>query len=87
MAFVEMPGCGRQAKGTKRPYAPDAQDEFLVEAHLAPTYVQDVRDRPVCVAVLRHVRVEQQDRHAADLGDPDRDRQIAVGQLDGDRQG
>ena len=33
------------------------------------------------------VRVEQQDRDAADLGEPDRDRQVAPGQLDGDRQG
>ena len=53
--------------------AADAEDELLVEPHLAAADVQDVGDRPVGVVVLGHVRVEQQDRHAADLGDPDRD--------------
>ena len=82
VALVEVPDRRREAEGADRPDAADAQDELLVEAHLAAADVQDVRDRPVVVGVLRQVRVEQQDRHAADLGEPDRDRQVAPGQLD-----
>ncbi len=62
------------------------EDELLVEAHLAAADVQDVGDRPVRVGVLGQVRVEQQDRHAPDLGEPHGDRQVAPGQLDGHRQ-
>ena len=36
--------------------------------------------------VLRPVRVEQEDGHAPDLGQPDRDGQVAPRQLDGDGQ-
>ena len=70
---------GREPERADRPDAADAEHELLVEAHLAAADVQDVGDRPVGVGVLRHVRVEQQDRHAADLGEPDRDRQVAPG--------
>ena len=66
--------------------AADAQDQLLVEAHLAAADVEDVRDRPVRVVVVGDVRVQQQDRHAADLGQPDGGVQVAAGQLDGDRQ-
>ena len=88
VALVEMPDRRRQAECPDRAHAADAEHELLVEPHLAAANVQDVRDRPVRVGVLREIGVEQQDRDPSDLGDPDRDRQVAPGQLDrhGQRQ-
>ena len=81
-----MPDRRRRPERPDRADAADAEHELLVEAHLAAADVQDVGDRPVGVVVLGQVRVEQQDRDAADLGDPDGDGQVATGQLDGHRQ-
>ena len=64
---------GVDAERPQRPDAADAEHELLVEPHLAAADVEDVGDRAVGVVVLGHVGVEQQHRHAADLGDPDRD--------------
>ncbi len=85
--LVEMPDGGGETERPDGPHAADAQDQLLVEAHLTTADVQDVGDRPVGFRVLRHIRIEQEDRHPADLGDPDRDEQVASGQLDGHRQG
>ena len=86
VALVEVPDRRRQPERPERANAADAQDELLVEPHLAAADVQDVGDRAVVVGVLRRVGVEQEDRHAADLGQPDGDDQVAAGQLDGDGQ-
>ena len=72
---------GVEAERPERPDAADAQDQLLVEAHLAAADVQDVRDRAVRVVVVGDVRVQQQDRHAADLDEPHGGVQIAAGQL------
>ena len=82
MALVEVPDGRLEPERADRPDAADPEHQLLVEAHLAPADVQDVRDRPVGVGVLGHVGVEQQDRDAPDLRDPDGDRQVATGQLD-----
>ena len=71
VALVEVPDRGIEAQRPQRPDAADAQDELLVEPHLAAADVQDVGDRAVGVVVVGDVRVEQQDGHPADLGDPD----------------
>ena len=84
--FVEVPDRRVQPQGPERPHAADAQDDLLVQPHLATADVQDVGDRPVGIRVLGAVRVEQQDRHPADLGEPDGHGQVAPGQLHGDRQ-
>ena len=86
VALVEVPDRRRQPERPDRPDAADAEHELLVQAHLAAADVQDVGDRPVRVVVLGQVRVEQQDRDAPDLGQPDRDGEVATGQLDGDGQ-
>ena len=86
VAFVEVPDRRREPERADRPHAADAEHELLVEAHLAAADVQDVGDRAVLLRVLGHVRVEQQDRHAADLGEPDGDRELAVGERDAHRQ-
>ena len=77
---------GVRSELAQRPHAADAQDELLVEAHLAAADVQDVGDRAVRVVVVGDVGVEQQDRHAADLGHPHGGVQVAAGQRDADRQ-
>ena len=86
VALVEMPDRRRQRERPDRPDAADAEDELLVQPHLATADVEDVRDRPVLDGVLGDVGVEQQDRHAADLGKPDRHGQVAPGKLDPDGQ-
>ena len=86
VALVQVPDRGRQAQRPDRADAADAQDELLVQPHLPSADVQDVGDRPVGVGILRHVRVEEQHRDPADLGDPDRHEQVPPGQLDRDRQ-
>ena len=73
---------GLDAEGPDRPGPADAEDELLVQPHLAAADVQDVADRPVGVVVLGHVRVEQEHGHPPDLDEPDRDRQRPAGQLD-----
>ena len=73
MALVQVPDGRGDAERAERAHPADAQDELLVEAHLAAADVEDVRDRPVGLGVLRDVGVEQEDRDPADLGDPDGD--------------
>ncbi len=78
---------GREVELAQRADAADAEDELLVEAHLAAADVEDVGDRAVRVVVVGDVGVEQQDRHPADLGDPDGGVQVAAGErhADGER--
>ena len=80
MALVEVPDRRLEAEGPDRPDAADAEDQLLVEPHLAAADVQDVGDRAVRLVVLGQVGVEQQDRHPPDLGEPDRDGQVAARQ-------
>ncbi len=86
MALVEVPDGRGEAERPDRPDAADAQDELLVQAHLAAADVQDVGDRSVLDGVLGDVGVEEEDRHATDLRQPDGDRQHAPGQLQVDCQ-
>ena len=86
VALVEVPDRGRDAQRPQRAHAADAQHQLLVEAHLAAADVEDVGDRAVRVVVVGQVRVQQQDRHPADLRDPHGGEQVAAGQLDADRQ-
>ena len=78
--------CGSILQRAQRADAADAKDHLLVQAHLAAAHVQDVGDRPVGRVVVGNVRVEQQQRHAADLGEPHRAPHRAAGHLDADRQ-
>ena len=87
MALVQVPDRRREPQLPDRPDPADAEDELLVEAHLAPAYVQDVGDRAVGLGVLRQVRVEQEDGDAPDLCQPDRDMEVAAGQFDLHHQG
>ena len=50
VALVEVPDGRRDAERPERPHAADAQDELLVQPHLAAADVQDVGDRPVGAA-------------------------------------
>ena len=84
MALVEVPDRRRDAELAQRAHAADAEDELLVEPHLAAADVEDVGDRAVGVVVVGDVGVEQQDRHPADLGDPDGGVQVAAGERDAD---
>ncbi len=76
----------RDAQCAQRPDAADAQDQLLVEPHLPSADVEDVGDRAVRVVVAGVVRVEQEDRHAAHLEQPDGGVDHPAGQLDRDGQ-
>ena len=56
VALVEVPDRRRQAEGPDRAHAADAEDQLLVQAHLAAADVQDVGDRAVRDGVLRRRR-------------------------------
>ncbi len=80
---AEWPSLRCQTAGARpecpdRPDAADAEDQLLVEPHLATAHVQDVGDRTVRLEVLGQVGVEEQHRHPADLGQPDRHVEFAV---------
>ena len=62
VALVEVPDRGRDAQRAQGAHAADAQDELLVEAHLAAAHVEDVADGSVALVVLGHVRVQQEQR-------------------------
>ena len=81
VTFIEVPDSRVDAQRAQSAHATHAQHDLLVQAHLAPTHVQDVRDRPVGVVVVRNVRIEQQQRHPADLGQPNRAPDRPAGQL------
>ena len=67
VALVEVPDRGGEPEGADGPDPADTKDELLVSAHLAAGRYEDVRDRLVELGVFGKVRVEQQDRHAADV--------------------
>ena len=82
---------GRGRAGDARPHAEgadaaDAEEELLAQPVLGVAAVEPVGDVAVVGAVLLDVGVEQQQRHAADLGDEDPGDELgAVGQRDGRR--
>ncbi len=86
VALVQVPDGRLEPECADRANAADAEDQLLVEAHLAAADIQHVRDRAVRVRVGGHVRVEQEHRHAANLRQPDGGGHVAPGDLDDHRQ-
>ena len=81
-----MPGDG--AVGPHRPHPADAQQQFLAQPVVAAAAVEPVGHLAQVRVVLLDVGVEQQQRHPADLRDPDlRGEHRAVGQADPDPHG
>ncbi len=62
---------GDAAVGAHGAHAADAEQHLLLQPVLAAAAVEPVGDLALGGAVLLDVGVEQQQRHAADLGDPD----------------
>ena len=87
---VEHLGLGRAgdpAEGAERADTADAEQELLVQPVLAGAAVQPVGHLAEVVGVLLDVGVEQQQRHPADIGDPDPgDHLGATGQRDPDQR-
>ena len=81
VALVEVPGRRGDAQLAQGADAADAEDELLVQPHLATAHVEDVADGPVALGVLGDVGVEQQQGYAADLYQPHRGVNGAPGQL------
>ena len=72
---------GDRAEGAHGADAADAEQQLLAEPVLAAAAVQPVGDLVQRGLVLLHVGVEQQQRHPADLGQPDLGgEQLAAGQ-------
>ena len=74
--FVEMHDAGRDAERRERAHAADAEQQFLADAHAAVAAVEARGQLAVLRAVALDVRIEQQQRVAADgeLPDPRGDR-------------
>ena len=87
VAFVEVPDRGLDAQRLDGPHAAGAQDQLLVEAHLAAADVEDVGDRPVRLVVVGNVRVEEEHGDAPHLGAPDRGREHPPRKLEVDGEG
>ena len=79
VAFVEVPDCRRDAKGLEGPDAAGPEHQLLVQAHFAAADIQDVRHRPVRLGIFRNVRVQQEDRDASYLDEPNRGVEVALG--------
>ncbi len=84
VALVEVPGRGLDAQRAQQPDAADAEDHLLVQAHLAAADVELVRDGAIGAVVLGDVGVQEQERHAPDLRQPDGGLDRATRELDRD---
>ena len=68
MALVEVPDRRLDPQGADRPHAADAEDQLLVEPHLAAADVEDVGDRPVGSPFSGMSVSRRRTGDAADLG-------------------
>ena len=93
MTLVGVVDVGGRCPGEARPqaqgaHATDAEEHLLLEALLATAAVEAVGDVAGGLVVVRDVGVEQQQRHATDLGAPHvRVQLTATGQGEGDDAG
>ncbi len=86
VALVQVPRAWLDSQSSQGANATDAEDHLLVQPHLAAADVEDVGDRPVRLVVVGNIRVEQQQRHAADLSSPHGAVDGPAGHLDADAQ-
>ena len=88
VAFVEVHDTGRDAERGQRLHAADAEQQLLADAHALIAAVQPRRQLAILRAVAFDVRIEQQQRVAADgrLPDARHDPSGARLDLDGDRR-
>ena len=71
VALVDVPDRRLQAHLLEGAQASDAEHDLLLEARLVAAAVEPLRDLAVGRLVLRQVRVEQEQGHAAHLGHAD----------------
>ena len=76
VALVHVEDLGRRqpldlGERADRAHTADARQDLLLDAVLLVAAVEPVGDAAHVVVVLRNVGVQQQQRHPADLGDPD----------------
>ena len=84
VALVHVEDRGLDAAGRERLDAADAEQDLLAQAVLAVAAVEAVGDGALGRRVVRHVRVEQEQRHAPDVDAPDRGVQRRARQRHGD---
>ncbi len=84
--LVEVHHRGGDLQRVQGPQPADAQEQLLADAGPGIAAVEPRRQRPVRVAVLRHVGVQQEERRAADLHPPDSRVQHAAGGLHRDQE-
>ncbi len=68
MALVEVVGVDVEAEGAQNPNAAEAEDDLLLHPVGIVASVEVVRQRPVRLAVLLQIGVEQQDRNLVAVG-------------------
>ena len=82
--FVEVPDRGPDRQRVEGAGRADAQQNLLGEPRASLRDVQLVGDPSIVGLVAFDVRVEQEERHPADLGDPHREPDRAPRQVHGD---
>ena len=87
VALVEVQHAGRDAQGGKRAHAADAEQQFLADADALVAAVEPRRQLAIFGLVAVDVRIEQQQRVAADRQLPDARGNRAGAGLDRDRDG
>ena len=69
--LVHVADARLDAHHRQRAHAADAEEDLLAQAHVAVARIEARGDRALLRLVLRHVRIQQEQRHAADLHAPD----------------
>jgi hypothetical protein len=82
MPLIDMPDSGLDPQGPKCTDAACPQDDLLGEPHLPATDVEDAGDCSIPWIVVRHVRVQEQQRDPPDLDQPELGRNLAFGKRD-----
>ncbi len=86
MALVDVPHRRFDVEGVEQSHGADSEEQFLVEPHLPPAHIEDVRHRPVGRAVLRDVAVQEQQRHPPHVDAPHPELHDSPGELHRDAQ-
>ena len=82
--LVHVIGPGAHPESIERAQPPHAEDDLLLDTALEVASVELVRDVLYVARVLGQVRIQQDERHAADLRAPELHERRAAGEVDGD---
>ena len=86
VAFIHVPAGRRNPERLQDAHAAQTNDQLLTNAHFTATNVKLTGNGPISGCIFRGIRIEQQDRYAADLCQPNTHVNIAPRKWHADRQ-